>query len=310
MITYEQLKHNPKAFKGLTGLSLTEFDELYELFEPAWLSAEEERLNRPDRRRAIGGGAQYGLGLRTRLLMVMFWLRLYVTQETVGYFFNLHKSNVSRNGKRILQVLRQGSEGEFEWPDPPKRGHGRSVEQAFRDYPELFAIVDATEQPVQRPKNDEKQRSHYSGKKKRHTRKTAIIVNEFGLIRAISPSTPGSMHDIKHLRLSGLLEKIPKEVGVIGDSGFDGLYKDLPEHSVATAHKARRNHPLTDDQKGINRELSSTRIIVENVFCHIKHFKVLAHRFRHTTDIYDDIFHVIAAIVNRRTRIRLAQMNV
>ncbi len=76
MITYEQLKHNPKAFKGLTGLSLTEFDELYELFEPAWLSAEEERLNRPDRRRAIGGAAQYGLGLRTRLLMVMFWLPL------------------------------------------------------------------------------------------------------------------------------------------------------------------------------------------------------------------------------------------
>lgn len=309
MITYEKLSKTPKAFQGLSGLTLTEFDELYESFEPAWLEAEEKRLSRPDRRRAIGGGNHYALELRTHLLMVIFWLRLYLTTETVGYLFGLHKSNVSRNGRRILQVLRQVSESEFGWPDPPKPGHGRSMEQVLRDYPDLFAIVDATEQPVQRPKDDEQQRKHYSGKKKRHTRKTVIIVNEKGIIRAISPSTPGSMHDIKHLRRSGLLEKIPQEVGVIGDSGFDGLHKNLPEHSVATAHKARRNHPLSDDQKRINQELSGVRIIVENVFCHIKHFKALTQQFRHWSLTYDDAFRVVAAIVNRRTHARLAALS-
>ena len=309
MITYEKLSRNPKAFQGLSGLTLDEFDDLYASFESAWWEAEVKRLSRPDRRRAIGGGNQYALELCTQLLMVLLWLRLYLTTEAVGFFFGLHKSNVSRNGRRILQVLRQVSESEFEWPDPPKRGHGRTVEQAVRDSPDLFAIVDATEQPVQRPKDDKEQRKHYSGKKKRHTRKTAIIVNEAGLIRAISSSTPGSVHDIKHLRRSGLLEKIPKDVGVIGDSGFDGLHKNLPEHSVATAHKARRNQPLTVDQKLINRELSSLRIIVENVLCHIKQFKALAQRFRHGTATYDDAFRVVAAIVNRRTRARLAVCN-
>jgi IS5 family transposase len=309
MITYEKLSQNPQAFQGLSGVTLEEFDDLYALFEPAWLEAEAKRLSRPNRRRAIGGGNQYTLALRTQLLMVLLWLRLYLTTEAVGFFFGLHKSNVSRNGRRILQVLRQVSEAEFGWPDPPKRGHGRTVEQAFRDSPDLFAIVDATEQPVQRPKDDQAQRKHYSGKKKRHTRKTAIIVNEEGLIRAISSSTPGAMHDIHHLRRSGLLEQIPKEVGVIGDSGFDGLHKNLPQHSVATAHKARRNHPLTVDQKLINRELSSVRIIVENVLCHIKHFNALAQRFRHGVSIYDDAFRVVAAIVNRRTHLRLAVRN-
>ena len=38
MITYEQLKQNPKTFKGLTGLTVDEFDALYGIFEPAWLS--------------------------------------------------------------------------------------------------------------------------------------------------------------------------------------------------------------------------------------------------------------------------------
>ncbi len=306
MITYEKLSENPRAFKGLSGVTLDEFADLYERFEPAWVDAEYNRLSRPDRLRAMGAGNQYALDLPTQLLMVLFWLRLYLTTEAVGYFFGLDKANVSRNGRRILQVLRQVSESEFGWPDPPQRGHGRSIEQAFRDYPDLFAIVDATEQPVQRPPADETQRKHYSGKKKRHTRKTAIVVNEEGRIRDISASTPGSVHDIKHLRNSGLLEKIPLEVGVMGDAGFDGLHHDLPNHSVATSHKARRNPPLTDDQKLINRELSSVRIIVENVLSHIKHFKALAHPFRHAADTYDNAFRVVAAIVNRRTRIRLA----
>ena len=42
------------------------------------------------------------------------------------------------------------------------------------------------------------------------------------------------------------------EVDVIGDADFDGVHKDLPDHSVAKTHKARRNHPLTNDQKWIN----------------------------------------------------------
>lgn len=309
MITYEKLSKTPKAFRGLSGLTLNEFDDLYESFAPAWAEAEEKRLSRPDRRRAMGAGGVYALDLRTQLLMVLFWLRLYLTTEAVGAFFGLDKSNVSRNGRRILQVLRQVSESEFGWSEPPKRGHGRSIEQARQAHPDLFAIVDATEQPVQRPKDDQQQRKHYSGKKKRHTAKNAILVNEEGLIRDISATTPGSVHDLKHLRQSGLLGKIPKGAGVVGDSGFDGIHNDLPDHSVATAHKARRNHPLTDDQKFMNRELSSLRIIVENVLCHIKHFKALAHQFRHDHSIHDDAFRIVAAIVNRRTRLRLAAAN-
>ena len=42
--------------------------------------------------------------------------------------------------------------------------------------------------------------------------------------------------------------------------------------------------------------------------CHIKHFQALAYRFRHPLTLYYDVFHVVAAIVNRRTRLRLAQL--
>ena len=64
--------------------------------------------------------------------MVLFWLRLYLTTEAVGCFFGLDKSNVSRNGRRLLAVLRQVSDTEFEWPEPPLRGQGRSVPYAAK----------------------------------------------------------------------------------------------------------------------------------------------------------------------------------
>ncbi|HIE47680.1 TPA: hypothetical protein EYP84_02155 [Candidatus Bipolaricaulota bacterium] len=96
-------------------------------------------------------------------------------------------------------------------------------------------------------------------RKKRHTRKTQIIVNEKGVIRDLSASTPGSVHDLEHFRRSGAAQRIPKEVTAGGDSGYQGLHKELPDHSVFVPHKARRNHPLTEDEKLANRELSRER---------------------------------------------------
>lgn len=310
MITYDKLRTDEKAFKALTGLTVVEFDVLYAKVEPVWVEAEKERLTRPDRQRAIGAGAAYTLDLATQLVMLFFWLRLYLTMTATGYFFSVDKATVSRNINRLLPLLRQISDEEFQWPEPLGEGRRKGVDQAIREYSDVFAIVDATEQPVQRAQDDEKQRAHYSGKKKRHTRKTAIVVNEHGVIRDISSSTPGSVHDITHIRCSDILSRIPKDVGVIGDAGFDGLHKDLPEHSVATTHKARRNHPLSDDQKLINRELSNTRIIVENVLCHLKHFRILSERFRHHVDIYDDVFRTVAGVVNVRAKMRLATMTI
>ncbi len=56
---------------------------------------------------------------------------------------------------------------------------------------ELF--VDATEQPINRPKRGQKK--WYSGKKKRHTIKHQMIVSKDGKIKGISKSCCGKVHD-------------------------------------------------------------------------------------------------------------------
>lgn len=306
MINYKRLSQQPKIFKNLTGVTIDEFDELYDRTYPIWQQQEQARLSRPDRQRVIGGGRKYELTFREQLLMSLVWLRLYLNTEALGYFFGVNKSTVSRNIRRVLAALRVAGEETLGWPDPAQRGRGKSVAQALTEYPELFALVDATEQAVQRSSNNETQRQHYSGKKKRHTRKTQLIVNEHGEIRAISSSTPGSVHDLAHFRLSGAGEQIPQPLIVGGDAGYDGLGHDLPDHSVITSFKARRNQPLTEEQKLLNQEFSRLRIIVENTICQLKHFKVLAYQFRHKVDFYDVVFRAVVAIVNPRIKRRVA----
>lgn len=225
--------------------------------------------------------------------------------EALGFFFGVDKSTASRNARRLLKVLRLLGEETLGWPGPPKRGEGKNVAEALQEYPDLLAIVDATEQRIQRPSDDDEQRSHYSGKKKAHTRKTGVVVNEHGRIRAVTKSAPGSKHDLKLTVESQVVEGVPESIPIIGDAGFDGLQNYYPERSVGTPHKAKRNHPLLPDQKLANRELSSIRIVVENTLSHMKHFKVLTHQFRHAIALYDDAFRAVVGIVKDRIDDRL-----
>jgi hypothetical protein len=51
-------------------------------------------------------------------------------------------------------VLRQIEDATLRWPEPPKRCEGKSVEQALQDNPDLLAIIDATEQPIEEPSDN------------------------------------------------------------------------------------------------------------------------------------------------------------
>jgi hypothetical protein len=248
------------------------------------------------------------LGERSLLLMGMMWLRLYLSTDALGALFNVNKSTVSRNCRRVLKVLHQISEPTLQWPEPPEKG--LPLAEAIVRYPDILAVVDVTEQSILRPKNRQREHEHYSGKRHQPTAKNGLLVNEVGEIRAVTPSFPGRTADLTLIRHSGVLPDIPQEVLLIGDSAFLGLQEDLPDHRVATAHKAQRNHPLTLDHKLANHELSTQRIIVENVIAHLKQFRILVDRFRHAINpIHSAAFCVIAALVNRRTQLRLNRIS-
>jgi Helix-turn-helix of DDE superfamily endonuclease len=102
-----RLSKRPVAFRRLVGLNVLQFMELLEKFAPLMAAADAKRLNKRERQRKIGAGNEYSLPLCDRLLMTLIYYRTYVSQEFLGYLFDLDDANVCRNMARARPVLAQ-----------------------------------------------------------------------------------------------------------------------------------------------------------------------------------------------------------
>jgi hypothetical protein len=180
MTVYEKLWRRPAVFRNLTGLSIEAFETLYQQMVHAIARYDETRLEPGERQRAVGAGRRYDHDARNRLLMALIGLRVYPTYEVLGFIFELDKSNICRHLKGVLTVRREQVGDEVAWPDKTRRQ--QKMEQFMQEFPEVAAIVDATEQPTQRPQAPEVQKDYYSGKKRRHTLKTQVVVGSDGEI--------------------------------------------------------------------------------------------------------------------------------
>jgi hypothetical protein len=185
MMNYDVLSRKPLIFKSFTGLEVPEFDALDTKTQDSHASYEEKRLHRDDRKRKIGAGHPFKLSLKDRLLMLLIYHRLYVTSTLLGFLFNLGQTNVLKNIRMLEPLVTQVL------PLPGKI-HQRARRLGTLDevealFPGFKAFLDATEQEIPRPRDKAKRKTHYSGKKKRHTVKTQITVNADGLILHKTP---------------------------------------------------------------------------------------------------------------------------
>jgi hypothetical protein len=306
MLTYEKLARRPTHFLRFAGLTVEQFDPVLSVLAPRVEVARRERLSRSSRQRALGGGGKYRLALADRLLMTLCYHRLYLTQTLLGYLFDLDGSNVCRNLQEITPLLRDVL-------PTPERVLSKTLatmkrigspEELFEKFPDLKLIVDATEQPVQRPKDKTKRNAHYSGRRKRPTKKRQVIVTSSGLILDQSPSVPGRVHDWKLFqshydgmpRLGPLFESVVTYV----DSGYQGIEPFLPRCRIRIIQRARRNRPLREKEKRRNSLRSSHRIRVEHAISRIKKYRIAADIYRGGDRTYDTHMGVVAGLANLR----------
>lgn len=328
MSLYRKLSRNPNQFLTVTGMILTDFQRLLPQFEQANHQIEARRkacvvITKSGRQRRAGGGAKFANELADRLLMLLLYYRLYLTQEFLTLLFRAeHKSLICRN----IQLMRSV----FELVLPvPERARARvmslakkeqerrrkrigTVEEFREAYPELTFIIDGVEQPKRKPKKPEKRKSDYSGKKKRHTRKQIVMGTPSGIIVDQSPSTGGRPHDFKVFKQDHAARSICEEfkdyrVTLYGDSGFDGMKAMGLPVTVRLNEKARRNHPLTREQKKLNRLRSSTRIRVEHIFSRRKKYGIASDIYRNRDEDYDQTMNIVAGLVNLRAYDRIFQ---
>lgn len=104
----------------------------------------------------------------------------------------------------------------------------------------------------------------------------------------------GKRHDFRLFKESKT--QIHPTINVLTDSGYQGLQKI---HSKTQMPKKRsKKNPLTQEDKKSNRQLSSDRVLNENVIGNLKRFKIISDRYRNRRKRFSLRFNLIAGIYN------------
>jgi hypothetical protein len=293
----EHLGKHPAVFRALTGITVELFDHLLPDLLAAFATQRRQRLDRNDRQRAFGGGDNFALSPADQLLLTIVWLRHYPTQQCLGYLFAVSDSTALRAIRRCLPLLEQSGKDTMRLPDPGK-GHRRDLPALLKAPPALVVIVDAFEQRTQRPQR--RQRAYYSGKKKTHTLKSQVAVDEDGRVVDVGESRPGRWADLKVLRRSGLVGKLIRAgVGALGDLGYvgvDGLSVRL--HGATPRRKPRGQERPAEDRR-YNRAFARRRIGVEHAMGRWRRYQALTAVNRHGRRGHAARVRAVAGLVNR-----------
>jgi hypothetical protein len=159
------------------------------------------------------------------------------------------------------------------------------------DYPEIV-VMDVTETAIERPKK--KQKRYYSGKKKYHTLKTQLVINQETREIICTAFEPGHCHDFNLFKKSKI--HFHPETNSLQDSGYQGI-KDYHPNSYIPRKKPK-NGKLSRIEKDYNRVLAQERIVVEQVNRSLKIFKILSSRYRNRCRRYGLRCNLLSALYN------------
>jgi hypothetical protein len=297
LLRLQRLRAVPAIFRNLTGITLAVFDQLRPSLRRDFADRRRQRLQRPNRQRAFGGGDDFDLDVDDQFLLTIFWLRHYPTQEVLGYLFGVSDSTAKRAIDRCLPLLEAAGQDSMRLPDPG-RGRRKDLSTLLKDTPDVAVLIDTFEQPVQRPRR--RQKRFYSGKKKRHTLKSQVAVDEEnGRIVEVAPSVPGPTADIQLLKGSRLLPRLPEGVGGIGDLAYVGIAELHPAGLGATPRRKPRGQKRSLADRRYNKALARRRIGVEHGIGRLRRFQALTQADRHFRKGHTARVRAVAGLVNR-----------
>lgn len=291
MLNYEYIITSERRFKALTGINLAEFKAILPKFESEFLLI---KYNKP-RMRAVGGGAKpkHFDKLSKVLFLTLFYIRVYPTYDVMEVIFDLDKSNIHNWLKLGMKALENAVDEYIQLPAKK----ARSIQEAFRIIPELKEhIIDATEQPINRPKYD--QETYYSGKKKKHTIKRQVIITPDKKIVSIGRVQQGKSNDKTIADNSYYLLHAPPGSTGMADLGYQGIDSMGTGTKFIMPIKKRPKVELTEGEKETNRSVSSVRVRVEHVIGHLKYNRIYSDKVRYRTPIGDKISNIVGGLYN------------
>lgn len=221
MLNYEKLKKKSRELLAATGLTVGEFQTLLPAFETAYRKRypPDQTVSGQARQRRAGAGAKGALNRgEDKLLFVLVYQKTNPLQTMHGVQFGLSQPQTNDWIHRLLPVLDRaladlGMTPERDGPDVA------GSRLALESSPDL--ALDGTERRRQRPQHRQRQQDHYSGKKKAHTDKNLLLVNQTtGKVVYLGPTSPGKVHDKKLADEAAI--RYPRTATLDKDTGFQG----------------------------------------------------------------------------------------
>lgn len=222
MLTYAQLDEKSKELLAATSLTAEEFGKLLSVFEKRLVvlapSSTLTKRGEP-RKRKQGGGRQERLATAAdKLLFILIYQKTYPLQTMLGLQFDLSQSRANYWIHALLPIL---DESLAELGMVPERNPEAVADSPLVNASAPDLLIDGTERRIQRPKDEEEQKEHYSGKKKAHTDKNIVLVNSHTKkVVYLSPTENGKKHDKRIADENDIA--YPPAATLGKDTGFQG----------------------------------------------------------------------------------------
>ena len=221
MIEYSKLKEKPREFLAVTSITDEEFQALLPTFEKCYelLLPPKPKAIKKKKQRARGGGRSAKLSsLSAKLLFILVYQKTAPLQTLHGLQFGMSQGQVNYWVHRLLPVLQMSLD---QMGIKPLRNGAEVRASIEANEGGANLSLDAAERLLQRPVNEEKQREKYSGKRKTHTDKNLLLVNEnTKKVVYLSATVDGKKHDKKLADESQI--SYPKNASLTQDTGFQG----------------------------------------------------------------------------------------
>jgi DDE superfamily endonuclease len=175
VFSYHKVKEYPKLLLAMTGLSYAEFHQLLPFFQYAWDQyVTQYYVNRDHRQRQYGAGRSEStlVSIEDKPLFILYYVKVYPLQEILAFEFGMVQSTANAWIQILSDVLKKALDhGGYVPERDPKQ-----LATVLASETESIYGIDGTERPRQRPRNPEKQKHYYSGKKK-HTRSRISLLS-------------------------------------------------------------------------------------------------------------------------------------
>jgi DDE superfamily endonuclease len=300
---HDQWLKNPIRFLAMTGYAVETFNALLPYFK----EAHDAYLAKYDLKGNWRGGARRYVIYENsplpthaeRLAFILSYLKLNPLQEAHADLFSMQQKQCNDFIHGLKVILDKALISLSVMPATNNEELQAKLDQ-MGDGSDKNLLHDGTEREIPRPQDEQAQKDNYSGKKKKHTVKNAVVATLACTILFLSATVNAKMHDKK---MADTLYSIRAGFVLWQDTGYQGYQPEGVE--IKQPIKKPRGKELSDEQKEYNQLISQVRVRVEHAIGSMKRYRIVKDECRlRKNSFVHTVLHTCAALHNFRIKLK------